>query len=93
MDSIKNKLTHEMLVTFLVEESAIVNSRPLVPPTLDPDDPTPLTLSVLLTQKQQRVTGIPEILDSKHRYSKQWKPKQFHSNRFWILPITNLSIV
>jgi hypothetical protein len=93
MDSIKNKLTHEMLVTFLVEESAIVNSRPLVPPTLDPDDPTPLTLSVLLTQKQQRVTGIPEILDSKHMYSKQWKSKQFHSNRFWILPITNLSIV
>jgi hypothetical protein len=51
MDSIKNKLTHEMLVAFLVEESAIVNSRPLVPPTLDPDDPTPDTLSLYSLQR------------------------------------------
>lgn len=49
MDGIKNKLTHEMLVTFLAEASAIVNSRPLVPLTSDPDDPTPLTPSLLLT--------------------------------------------
>ena len=83
MDSIKNKLTHEMLVAFLVEESAIVNSRPLVPPTLDPDYPTPLTLSVLLTQTPQRVTGIPEILDSKHMYTKQWKRVQVTAHMLW----------
>ena len=58
MDGIKNKLTHEMLVTFLAEASAIVNSRPLVPLTSDPDDPTPLTPSLLLTQTPQQVTGI-----------------------------------
>lgn len=49
MNGIKNKLTHEMLVTFLAEALAIVNSRPLVPLTSDPDDPTPLTPSLLLT--------------------------------------------
>jgi hypothetical protein len=58
MDGIQNKLTHEMPVTCLAEVSAIVNSRPLVPLTSDPDDPTPLTPSLLLTQKPQQVTGI-----------------------------------
>jgi hypothetical protein len=47
-----------MPVTCLAEVSAIVNSRPLVPLTSDPDDPTPLTPSLLLTQKPQQVTGI-----------------------------------
>ena len=83
MDGIKNKLTHEMLVTFLAEASAIVNSRALVPLTSDPDDPTPLTPSLLLTQKPQQVTGIPEILDSKNRYTKQWKPVQVLAQMFW----------
>ena len=63
MDGI-NKLTHEMPVTFLAEVSSIVNSRPLVPLTSDPDDPTSITPSLILTQKPQQVTGIPEILDS-----------------------------
>ena len=39
-------LTHEMLVTFLAKASAIINARPLVPLTTDPDDPVPLSPSL-----------------------------------------------
>ena len=56
---------------------------PLVPLTSDPDDPTPLTPSLLLTQKPQQVTGIPEILDSKNMYTKQWKRVQVLAQMFW----------
>ena len=44
-------LTHEVLVTFMAEVCAIVNSRPLVPVSTDPDDPQILSPATLLTQK------------------------------------------
>ena len=35
---LKDKLTHEVLVTFMAEVAAIINARPLVTVTMDPDD-------------------------------------------------------
>ena len=44
-------LTHEVLCTFVAEIYAIVNSRPILPVSNDPDSPTILSPHVLLTQK------------------------------------------
>lgn len=49
---VKN-LTHDVLVTFLSEACAIINSRPLVPVSIDPDAPEILTPSMVLTQKPE----------------------------------------
>lgn len=45
------KLTHEVLVTFTSDVSAIINARPIVPVSADPNDPFILTPATLLTQK------------------------------------------
>jgi hypothetical protein len=44
-------LTHDVLTTFMAEVRAIINSRPLVPVSTDPESPLILTPSMLLTQK------------------------------------------
>lgn len=44
-------LTHETLSTLMAEVAAIINARPLVPVSTDPDDPFILAPNALLTQK------------------------------------------
>ncbi|CAC5390484.1 unnamed protein product [Mytilus coruscus] len=44
--------SHEILVTLMAEVSAIVNSRPLVSVSTDPDNPEVLSPSMLLTHKK-----------------------------------------
>jgi hypothetical protein len=44
----KAPLTHEVLTTFLMEVSAILNARPLVPVSTDPEAPEILTPSTLI---------------------------------------------
>ncbi len=46
------RLTHEILVTLMAEVMAIINARPLVPVSTDPDSPEILTPVLLLTQKR-----------------------------------------
>lgn len=46
-----NDLTHEVLVTLVAEISAVMNSRPIAAISTDPDDPSVLAPSSLLTQK------------------------------------------
>ncbi|KAJ7983853.1 hypothetical protein DPEC_G00370580 [Dallia pectoralis] len=46
-----SKLTHETLATLMAEVAAIINARPLIPVSTDPDDPLILTPATLLTQK------------------------------------------
>lgn len=48
---LKDKLTHEVLVTFMAEVAAIINGRPLVPVTTDSKDSFILTPAALLIQK------------------------------------------
>ena len=76
-------LTHEMLVTFLAEASAIINARPLIPLTTDPDDPVPLSPSLLLTQKPPQVRSNCEVVDAKDLYRKEWKRVQTLAEMFW----------
>lgn len=51
------KLTHEVLVTFMAEVTAIVNAWPLTTVSTDPEHPVILTPAMLLTQKY----GMPPV--------------------------------
>ncbi|XP_035860336.1 uncharacterized protein LOC118495618 [Sander lucioperca] len=77
------KLTHEVLSTFMAEVCAIVNARPLIPVSTNPEAPLILTPSMLLTQK----TGVS--LSPASNFSKgdllknQWKRVQALAETFW----------
>ena len=81
MDS--SKLTHEVLITFLAEVTAIVNNRPLVPVSTDPSDPFILTPASLLTQKIGPCPPPAGDFDHKDLYKQQWWRVQSLSNTFW----------
>lgn len=51
------ELTHDVLVTFMAEVSAIVKNRPLLPVSSDPESPSLLTPSILLTMKTSADIG------------------------------------
>ncbi|XP_071153733.1 uncharacterized protein [Mytilus edulis] len=51
LNAVGRSLTHDVLNTLMAEVSAIVNSRPLVPVSTDPENPLILTPAMLLTQK------------------------------------------
>lgn len=83
MDSNFSRLTHETLTTFLAEVTAIVNSRPLVPVSTDPETFDILTPATLLTQKLGTVPSPSEDLIAGNLYQKQWKQVQHLANCFW----------
>ena len=73
-------LTHEVLTTFMAEVSAIINARPLVPISSDPDCPEILTPAMLLTQK----CSTPVQYNYQPVSPKvQWKYVQALSDTFW----------
>lgn len=83
LGSHRNHLTHEVLITFMAEVSAIVNSRPITPISCDADNIVILTPSMLLNQK---IDGDPSVcfdLDLRDMYRKQWKQVQVLSDLFW----------
>ncbi|XP_028656694.1 uncharacterized protein LOC114650672 [Erpetoichthys calabaricus] len=77
------RLTHEVLTTLMAEVITIINARPLVPVSSDPEHPNVLTPSMLLTQKigtpflSQSNFGTGEML--RH----QWKRVQYLAEEFW----------
>lgn len=78
-------ITNEVLVTFMAEVSSIVNSRPLVAVSTDPDDPSVLTPNILLTQKMDS-SMLPKALpdmDLKEPYRSQWKHVVVLFQEFW----------
>lgn len=80
----KGHLTHEVLVTFLAEVSAIMNSRPLTTLSTDPDDPYPLSPSLLITQKPDvLVSSLDAVFDCKDMYQSQWKRVRHLADIFW----------
>ncbi|XP_033727618.1 uncharacterized protein LOC117316950 [Pecten maximus] len=83
LDSRRGVLTHEVLTTFLAEVTAIVNSRPLVPLSSDPQDPYPLSPSLILTHKSDSITDIVITADIRNMYRAQWKMVQCLSDMFW----------
>lgn len=59
----KGPLTHEVLTTFLMEVSAILNARPLVAISTDPDAPQVLSPDMCIHQKTAHTLqlDIPEF--------------------------------
>ena len=76
-------LTHEVLVTFFAEVCKIVNSRPLVPVSSDPNSPFVLSPSILLTQKLDVPVTLPKEVDIKEVYRTQWKHVHSLAEEFW----------
>lgn len=79
------EITNEVLVTFMAEVSSIVNSRPLVAVSTDPDDPSVLTPNIILNQKMDS-SMLPKALpdmDLKEAYRSQWKHVVVLSQEFW----------
>ncbi|KAL4224489.1 hypothetical protein ACF0H5_015190 [Mactra antiquata] len=83
LNSHGQKLTHEVLCTFMCEVSAIMNSRPISPISSDPDNPEIISPGMLLTQKCEQLDGICSSTDLKDIYKYQWKYVQVLSNTFW----------
>lgn len=70
---------------FLSEACSIINSRPLIPISTDPENPLILTPSTLLTQKSNVIaeTYINTDVDQKDLLRKQWKRVQHLASIFW----------
>ncbi|XP_062603957.1 uncharacterized protein LOC134265758 [Saccostrea cucullata] len=86
LDSSTKNLTHEVLVTFLAEVSAIINSRPITVISTDPENPIILSPALLLTHKDDSHTATQfesdSKLDMKDIYRAQWKRVQCLSELF-----------
>lgn len=83
LDMRRKPLTHEVLCTLMAEVCAVVNNRPIVPISHDPDSPFLLTPSVLLTQKVGLNQALSSSMDLKDMYKSQWKHVQALSDVFW----------
>ena len=76
-------LTHEILTTLMAEVTAIMNSRPLVPVSSDPEAPAVLTPSMLLTQKADTLSAPIGDFDANDLSNKHWKRVQGLADAFW----------
>lgn len=83
VQSIHMRLTHEVLSTLMAEVMAIMNARPLVPVSTDPDMPTVLTPAMLLTQKMSAVSAPSGGFQMVELHGKQWKQLQCLADTFW----------
>ena len=83
LDNKGASLTHEVLVTFMAEVSAIMNSRPLVPVSTDPESPQVLSPSMLLTQKCESGMHPLADFDCKNMLKAQWQRMQALADMFW----------
>ncbi|XP_026036546.1 uncharacterized protein LOC113029762 [Astatotilapia calliptera] len=77
------KLTHEVLVTFMSEVTAIVNSRPLTTVSADSEHPEILTPAMLLTQKVGAPPVPPGQFHDQDLFRAQWRRVQYLANIFW----------
>ncbi|XP_061430896.1 uncharacterized protein LOC133357120 [Lethenteron reissneri] len=77
------RLSHEVLTTLMAEVSAIINSRPLIPVSTDPESPFILTPATLLTQKTDVLTAPTEEASTADLYRRQWRQVQSFANMFW----------
>ena len=73
-----SQLSHEVLCTYLAEVTAIINARPLVPVSTDPDSPFILTPTMLLTQKSPSGDFTHKDL-----FKSQWRQVQSLASKFW----------
>ncbi|XP_037400651.1 uncharacterized protein LOC119265122 [Pygocentrus nattereri] len=76
-------LTHEILVTLMAEVTAIMNSRPLVSVSSDPEAPAVLTPSMLLTHKKDTLAAPSGDFDVNDLSNKHWRRVQALADAFW----------
>lgn len=76
-------LTHEELTTFMSEICAIVNNRPVMDVSCDPDSPHLLTPSMLLTMKTSPDVEPFPPLGTKDALKSAWKNVQVMAEDFW----------
>lgn len=79
----QTRLTHEVLSTFMAEVMAIMNARPLVPISTDPDMPAVLSPAMILTQKASALSAPSGNFCTAQLYGKQWKQVQCLADTFW----------
>ena len=79
----QQRLAHEVLTTVLCEAMEIINSRPLVEVSTDPDSPTVLSPATLLTQKFDTMSA-PEgnFQQTSYVAKDHWKLVQSLANMF-----------
>lgn len=78
-----SSLTHEVLVTLMAEVCAIMNARPLLPVSTDPENPLILTPSMLLTQRTGAPSSPPPDFGKAEIIRHQWKLVQHLAETFW----------
>ncbi|KAJ8009335.1 hypothetical protein DPEC_G00087820 [Dallia pectoralis] len=76
-------LSHEVLCTLMAEVTAMINPRPLVSVSADPDFPLILTPAMLLTQKDGRSPAPPGDFNDKDLFRSQWRQVQSLASKFW----------
>lgn len=79
----ESHLTHDVLATLMAEVSAIINSRPIVSVSSDPDNPEILSPNLLLTLKTPFELGSYDHLDIKDVYRARWRHVQYLADKFW----------
>ena len=67
----------------MAEVIAVLNARPLVPVSSDPEMPEIVTPATLLTQKSKALKSMPGNFSSTALYSKQWRQVQHLDKMFW----------
>ncbi|XP_061774720.1 uncharacterized protein LOC133564417 [Nerophis ophidion] len=77
-----SRLTHVALTTLVAEVAAVINARPLIPVSTDPDDPLILTPATLLTQKVS-FPSAPVGDWIKNLHKSQWRQVQHLAQTFW----------
>lgn len=78
-------LNFDVLSTFMSEVSAIMNARPLLPISSDPEAPSILSPSMILTQKGHNFTTPMNVTGfvPKDAMRSQWKLVQKLADDFW----------
>ena len=74
-----------MVCTLMSEVTAIVNQRPLLPVSNDPENPSVLSTSTILTQKFNDNSEFPDFenFTSKDMIRSEWTRVQVLADRFW----------
>lgn len=83
LQNVKARLTHEVLTTFMADVTAVINSRPLIPVSSDPEAPLILTPAVLLTQKTGTLPPPPGDFEKVELLKEEWKRVQSLAETFW----------
>ena len=79
----EQRVTDETLLTVFAEAEGIINSRPITPITLDPENKEPLTPSHLLLLRPCQ-TLPPDEYDQRDAIRCRWKQAQYLADQFWL---------